>query len=228
MGIQERKEREKDGRRKLILRCAKELLLERGVERVSMIDIAEQAELSKSTLYLYFPTKEDLYKKICDEAESAFIGHFHSRFNSRVAERGTLSALETIKLFWWCYLDMFGESEDMIIIFGMKNYIAPAFPLSPFDDPGSGPDSPYIFYTMIRDMIRQGIAEGAFEGAVNPGMVAKTMLSLFSYIAESVARMPKAERKPALIIGEVEHIFEIILRGIAREGFDRSSLTLQG
>ena len=224
MGIQERKEREKDERRKLILRCAKELLMEHGIERVSMIDIAKRAEISKGTLYLYFPTKEKLYKRICDEAASRFIAHFKARSQNRENP----SALETIKLFWGCYLDMFGESEDMIVIFTMKDYIAPAFPFSPFDNPASEPDSPYIFYTMIRDMIQQGIHEKAFDPSVNPGMVAKTMLSLFSYIVESVARMPKTERKPALIIGEVKHIFEIILRGIARENFDRSSLTLQG
>ncbi|MDR2519333.1 MAG: TetR/AcrR family transcriptional regulator [Spirochaetaceae bacterium] len=226
MGIQERKEREKDARRKLIMRCAKELLLEHGSERVSMIDIAKRAEISKGTLYLYFPTKEELYKRICDEAANRFIAHFQSQFTSN--NRENPSALETIKLFWRCYLDMFGESEDMIIIFTMKNYIAPAFPFSPFDNPASEPESPYIFYTMIRDMIQQGIHEGAFDPSINPGMVAKTMLSMFSHIMGSVVNMPKAERKPALIIGEVKHIFEIILRGIAREHFDRAAFTLPG
>lgn len=229
MGIQERKEREKNERKALILRCAKELLLEHGVERVSMIDIAKKAELSKGTLYLYFPGKEELFREICDEAATRFIHYFQARL------KPGLSALETIKLYWLCYVDMFGESDDMIVIFNMKHYIAPAFPFSPFEDarhpagdPAVAADSPYIFYTMIRDMIRQGIQEGAFDPAINPGMIARIMLSLFSYIVENVAKMPKGEQKSQFIIAEVKHIFEILLRGIAREGFDRSCLILPG
>jgi AcrR family transcriptional regulator len=229
MGIQERKEREKGERKALILRCAKELLLEHGVEGVSMIDIAKKAELSKGTLYLYFSGKEELFKEICDEAAIRFMKYFQAQL------RPGLSALETIKLFWLCYVDMFGESDDMIIIFNMKHYIAPAFPFSPFDDkyhtniiPKVASDSPYIFYTMIRDMIYQGIQEGTFDPDINPGMVARTMLSLFSYIVENVAKMPNAERKSQFIIEEMKHIFEILLRGIAREGFDRSYLILPG
>lgn len=227
MGIQERKEREKGERKALILRCAKDLLLEHGVEGVSMLDIAKKAELSKGTLYLYFPGKEELFREICDEAAIRFMKHFQARL------RPGLSALETIKLFWLCYVEMFGESDDMIIIFNMKSYIAPAFPFTPFEaayhtnDQGPS-DSPYIFYTMIRDMIQQGIQEGTFDPAINPGMVARTMLSLFSYIVENVAKMPKAERKSHFIIEEMKHIFEILLRGIAREGFDRSYLILPG
>jgi AcrR family transcriptional regulator len=35
------------------MRCAKELILGYGVEKVSMTEIAEKAELSKAVLYLY-------------------------------------------------------------------------------------------------------------------------------------------------------------------------------
>lgn len=227
MGIQERKEREKGERKTLILRCAKELLLEHGVDGVSMGDIAKKAELSKGTLYRYFPGKDDLFKEICDEAAIRFMKHFQGQ------ARPGLSALETIKLFWRCYVDMFGESDDMIVIFTMKPPIAPAFPLTPFEtnphpQPPGTPDTPSVFYAMMRDMIRRGIQEGAFDPTVNPGMVARTMLSLFSYIVEQAAKMPKGEGKSRFIIEEMKRIFEILLRGIAREGFDRSALILPG
>ncbi|MDR2536035.1 MAG: TetR/AcrR family transcriptional regulator [Treponema sp.] len=225
MGIHERKKREKVERKALILRCTKELLLEHGIDGVSMQDIAKKAELSKGTLYLYFPSKEDLYREICEEAASRFITYFYTQI------RPGLSALEMIKLHWRCYLDMFGASYDMIIIFSMKHYIAPAFPFTPFEEnfKTEGADSsrsPYIFYTMIRDMIQQGIGEGTFDPLVNAGVVARTMLSLFSYIVENVAKMPEPKRNAQIIIKEVKHSFEILLRGIAQEGIDRSLLLL--
>jgi len=117
MGTQERREREKLERKASILRCAKALLLERGLEEVNMADIAEKAELSKGTLYIYFPGKEELLKEICVDAERKFIEHFQSRLSAG------LSALELIKLYWLCYIETFGTSEDMIVIFNMKRYI---------------------------------------------------------------------------------------------------------
>jgi len=40
--------------------AAVSLFLERGFDRVSVNDIATAAEISKPTLFRYFPTKEDL------------------------------------------------------------------------------------------------------------------------------------------------------------------------
>lgn len=61
MGITERKEREKKQRKEQILEAAKRLFQERGFLNVTMSDIAEAAELSIGSLYLYFKNKEDIY-----------------------------------------------------------------------------------------------------------------------------------------------------------------------
>ena len=60
MGIAERKEREKLQRRNDIIDAAEKVLFSRGFESATMDEIAEMAELSKGTLYLYFKSKEDL------------------------------------------------------------------------------------------------------------------------------------------------------------------------
>jgi AcrR family transcriptional regulator len=60
MGIAERKEREKLQRRKDIIDAAEKVFFSRGFESATMDEIAEMAELSKGTLYLYFKSKEDL------------------------------------------------------------------------------------------------------------------------------------------------------------------------
>lgn len=60
MGIQERKEREKERRRQQIMVAAKRIFTDKGFGRATMEDIANEAELSPGTLYLYFRSKDEL------------------------------------------------------------------------------------------------------------------------------------------------------------------------
>lgn len=64
MGIQERKEREKERRRQQIIVAAKRVFSEKGFSKSTMEDIANEAELSPGTLYLYFKNKEELYASL--------------------------------------------------------------------------------------------------------------------------------------------------------------------
>ncbi|NNJ05087.1 TetR family transcriptional regulator [Streptomyces sp. PKU-MA01144] len=57
MGLRERK---KQRTRKTISDTAITLFLQRGFDQVSVVDIATEAEVSKPTLFKYFPAKEDL------------------------------------------------------------------------------------------------------------------------------------------------------------------------
>jgi len=64
MGIAERREREKEQRRNDIIDAAERVFFSKGRHAATMDDVAEEAELSKGTLYLYFKNKEDLYLAI--------------------------------------------------------------------------------------------------------------------------------------------------------------------
>jgi AcrR family transcriptional regulator len=64
MGIAERREREREQRRNDIIDAAETVFFSNGLEAASMDDVAETAELSKGTLYLYFKSKEELYLAI--------------------------------------------------------------------------------------------------------------------------------------------------------------------
>ncbi|MBI2428951.1 MAG: TetR/AcrR family transcriptional regulator [Ignavibacteriales bacterium] len=61
MGITERKEREKESRKESIIDAAQKVFFDKGLLLSTMDEIAEQAELAKGTLYLYYHSKEDLY-----------------------------------------------------------------------------------------------------------------------------------------------------------------------
>ena len=64
MGIQERKEREKERRRQQIIIAAKRVFSKKGLSKTTMEDIAKESELSPGTLYLYFKNKEELYASL--------------------------------------------------------------------------------------------------------------------------------------------------------------------
>ncbi len=67
MSTLKRKEREKLQRRNSILSAARDLFYRKGYQTTTMEEIAEKAELSKGTLYLYFRSKDELYISIIEE-----------------------------------------------------------------------------------------------------------------------------------------------------------------
>lgn len=70
MGVSERKEREKERKRQNMLQAAEKLILEKGLDQLNMDEVADRAEVSKGSLYLYFHNKTDLVLGICNKATS--------------------------------------------------------------------------------------------------------------------------------------------------------------
>jgi AcrR family transcriptional regulator len=60
MGIKERKEREKDEFREIILKAASQIMEEEGVDKLSIRKIAAKIEYSPAIIYHYFKNKEDI------------------------------------------------------------------------------------------------------------------------------------------------------------------------
>jgi AcrR family transcriptional regulator len=66
MGIEERRQRERDEVREKILDAARQIFIECGYEGVTMRMIAERIEYSPTTIYLYFADKETLFREMCN------------------------------------------------------------------------------------------------------------------------------------------------------------------
>ena len=64
MGINERKEKEKQIRRNDIIDAAEKVFFLKGYDAATMDDVAKTAEFSKRTVYVYFNSKESLYFEI--------------------------------------------------------------------------------------------------------------------------------------------------------------------
>ena len=81
MGIAERKEREKERRRNEIIDAAEGIFFTKGFDNATMDEVAEMAELSKGTLYLYFRSKEDLQFSIFMRGADILMGLMNKSLN---------------------------------------------------------------------------------------------------------------------------------------------------
>lgn len=68
MGSVERKERQKESLRQAILDTAREILLTKGYNSLSMRSIAKRIEYSPTTIYLYFRNKGEIIHHLIEEA----------------------------------------------------------------------------------------------------------------------------------------------------------------
>ncbi|MBW2569037.1 MAG: TetR/AcrR family transcriptional regulator [Deltaproteobacteria bacterium] len=84
MGIQERKEREKERRRQQIMIAAKKVFSFKGFNKATMEDIASEAELSPGTLYLYFKNKDEL----CASLSLRILQYLNVRLKHVSSEKG--------------------------------------------------------------------------------------------------------------------------------------------
>jgi len=223
MGISERREREKSDRRSAILNCAKELILELGVERVGMEDIARKAELSKATLYLYFSGKEVLFNEICEEAAKAFLMRFSPYWESG------LTGISALKRFWNGYIELFGDSNEMVLIFHVYNYLK-SWPcmsttLNNIDEPYKSPFVDTIF-DMMKTIIEQCKAEGVFDPNLDSTLAMRLVLSQFSFFVGNAANIPEGTDKSQAFFDEMKNAFQILIRGFACESVEHSQLDI--
>ncbi|QLE74130.1 TetR family transcriptional regulator [Streptomyces rectiverticillatus] len=107
------RERKKQRTRQTLSETAIALFLERGFDQVSVAEVAAAAEVSKPTLFRYFPAKEDLaLDRIADhQGEAARVvrdrapgaaplaalrAHFHARLDARDPITGLCDAPEVL------------------------------------------------------------------------------------------------------------------------------------
>ena len=73
------RERKKQKTRELLAETARRLFAERGFERVTVTEIAREAEVSPATVFNYFPTKEDLFYSRLEAFEDELLNAIRDR-----------------------------------------------------------------------------------------------------------------------------------------------------
>jgi len=106
VGIQERKERERQGRLEAIRKAALKLFARDGYAKTTMDQVAEEAELAKGTIYYYFGSKAQLFEHVLEH----YTAQLFSSLMNRIRPEHT--AAEAIENLMQGYLDFYEEHPD--------------------------------------------------------------------------------------------------------------------
>jgi AcrR family transcriptional regulator len=98
-----RREREKQERRRSILRAARETFFRNGFHHATVDSVAERAEVSKGTVYLYFKSKESLLAHLLLDGLRELVGELERAH----AETSDAPAEEQLRALARGYLDFF-------------------------------------------------------------------------------------------------------------------------
>lgn len=100
MGIAERRERERQQRRAMILEAARRVFFRHGFRNATMEMVAAEAELGKATLYEYFATKEELYVALLEQGLH-LLDAMMLEASQEAATKPIVEAIRTIARRYW-------------------------------------------------------------------------------------------------------------------------------
>jgi AcrR family transcriptional regulator len=170
MGTKERKEREKKLRRDQILTAAIELIEKQGFEKTTMDEIAEKAELSKGTLYLYFNDKSTLHKAI----KKRGLQHLHEKFLNVIQK--DLPGAQLVKYMMLTFLKTI--TQNAAFTKAMLIYEHYSNELEKNDSPSITEDCHKIedelFILMVR-AVQIGIQDGSITTKLHPKVLSLTL-----------------------------------------------------
>ena len=110
MTIHERQSRDRERRRQQIIAASKRVFLSKGASRVTIKDIADEAELSPGTLYIYFKNKDELYASL----SIRILKHLNLRLQ-RVRENKELPYDQKINSVKQAFCEVYEVDPPMLI-----------------------------------------------------------------------------------------------------------------
>ena len=154
--VHAKRERRKEARPGELLAAALDLFVEKGFAATRAEEVAARAGVSKGTLFLYFPSKEELFKAVVRENISGRFADWNREFE--VFQGSSADMLRHCVEVWWERLGA-GRASGItkLVISEARNFpdIA-AFYQQEVIVPGQD---------LIRRMLQRGIARGEFHVA---------------------------------------------------------------
>lgn len=212
MGIAERKEREKQRRRNDIIDAAEQVFFEKGIQKATMDEVAEKAELSKGTLYLYFGSKEELHLAIKLRAS----GLVEEMFKKVIDE--DVPGIENIYNIGRAYVDFAKKHPDYfraIMHFEGKD-IDPEMMKDPEIKKHIEEDNPLKLLTAVID---KGKADGSVRTDIPSEVMAMNLWGMTNGVMQLLASRWEVLMHIENPVGDekiIEAMFELIRNGIAQ------------
>jgi TetR/AcrR family transcriptional regulator len=100
--VQAKRERRKEARPGELLAAALELFVEKGYAATRSEEVARRAGVSKGTLFLYFSSKEELFKAVVRESIAGRFPEWNAEFEA--FSGSTAELLRHFMIMWWARL----------------------------------------------------------------------------------------------------------------------------
>lgn len=110
----------KENRINAVIKKASELFIEKSIEEVRVVDIADSLNIGEASIYRYFGKKENLVYKVAiylwNEVKTKY---FDYQFIYKES-----SGLEQVKQFFNCFIDIYSNNQSFFIFINdFDNYI---------------------------------------------------------------------------------------------------------
>ncbi|MDR7209127.1 TetR/AcrR family transcriptional regulator [Flavobacterium piscis] len=153
MSTADRKAREKEALKALILKGAKKLFLEKGIEQTTIRNIADEIDYSVGTVYVYFKDKNAILHDLHSIGFQELGGYFQELFSIK-------DPMERLRKMGVVYIKFAIENSEMYDL--MFNLKAPMEFLekSENDDWDEGAAT----FDRVKKTVEECINEGHFEG----------------------------------------------------------------
>jgi AcrR family transcriptional regulator len=207
LGTRERKEREFETRRRLILATATELFQKDGFGGVTLDDIASAIEFSKGTIYNHFGSKEEIYASILVEHLNILLSCL------KEASRTGRNTLERLRNSMKAYVRFYREHRE---------YFKLLFFIDLVSDHYRVPDTllkeirtlKIACLLELQNVVREGVRSGELEGGRPDAQVSMVMWGMINGIIQLVESRQFKEEDLDRLIGLG---FEIVLGGLKRK-----------
>lgn len=114
MSVADRKAREKEALRELILKGAKKLFLEKGIEQTTIRNIADEIDYSVGTVYVYFKDKNAILHDLHSIGFQELGGYFQELFSIE-------NPMERLRKMGFIYIKFALENQEMYdLMFNVK------------------------------------------------------------------------------------------------------------
>ena len=209
MGIKERKEREKERRRQQIIVAAKRAFSEKGYNRSTIEDIAQEAELSPGTLYLYFKNKEELFASL-----SLRILQYLLIRLKEVSVDTTGGSTRRLNQLNEVLFDVYAFDPDALInLFHLQSSETLKNLSEPLLEELNALSRKAI--KALAAIFESGIKAGVFQGDYSPIVLADILWSLFSGVILWEASKSVIDEKKDFLKQTLSTAFDILERGIS-------------
>jgi AcrR family transcriptional regulator len=208
MGIHERKKREKEKRKIEIIEAARKVFSGKGFKNATMEEIANEAELSTGTLYLYFKNKEELHTSLSIE----ILKYLKSEIQKVVDQ--DISVEEKIDMFHDVFIRIYSYDPNILInLFHLQSGES----LKTLSDEVLKQIKEYSItaHGNIVDVVKEGIAQGVFIDE-NPVALADVLWASFGGIVLWVDSKRFLDDQKDFVVPTLKTAFKIISRGLKK------------